>query len=145
MTYPRPRSGIFATVNGIEYEANSYPQEGQVTLFARGEHNPDPALFQWNAAFNAWLATIATSRCDRLVEVTSRADYQGLICQVISIAPDGATGLYYLGDEKAKAAEAGFVQTDPGTWAKTVTVHDLHRYREHHSDLLFDQWRRDSL
>jgi hypothetical protein len=141
MSHPRPRSGIFATVNGFEYEADSYPENGRVTLFSRAAENPDAALFQRDATTDAWLATIETSRCDRLVEVTTRADYRGLLCQVVDIAPDGATGLYYLGDEKARAAETGFVQIDPGTWAKTVHVHDLQSYREHHADLLFDEWK----
>jgi hypothetical protein len=122
MSYPRPRAGIYATVNGVEYQADSYPESGQVVLLSG--------------------ATVPTGQCDRLVEITTRADHQGLTCQVVDIAPDGAVGLYYLGEEKATAAERGFVQVNPGTWAKTVTIQELDRYREHHADLLFEDWWR---
>jgi hypothetical protein len=139
MTTERPRLGIFATVNGVEYRADSYPMNGRVTLFAGEDPNSD--LFAWSAAHNGWVATVPAGACDRLVEITSLADYQGHTCQVISIAPDGSVGLYYAGEEKAAVLRDGFVQIEAGTWAKTVDVHDLHRYRERHTDLRFDEWK----
>jgi hypothetical protein len=142
MTGQRPRTGIFAEIGGREYEVNSYPHQGMVTLYSRAPQNPDPALFQWNGSFGAWLATVPVQRCDRLAEVTTVADHLGHPCQVISIGADGATGLYYLGEDMAALPRDGFVQIDAGTWAKTVSIHELARYRELHRDLLFDAWAR---
>jgi hypothetical protein len=142
MRYQRPRSGILATVGGREYPANSYPHEGTVTLYSREPDNPDAALFAWNDSFELWLATIPVAQCDRLAEVTTVADYRGHTCQVISIGDDGATGLYYVGDDMAAMPREGFVQIDAGTWAKTVDIYELVRYRELHRDLLFDAWVR---
>ena len=139
MTMQRPRLGIYATVGGVEYQADSYPRDGQVTLVAR--EDPGSDVFSWNGAANAWLATVPASYCERLAEVTSLADYRGHVCQVISIDPDGSVGLHYLGDEKAAVVRDGFVQVDAGTWAATVTVFDISRYRERHTDLLFDEWK----
>ncbi|WP_236790097.1 hypothetical protein [Amycolatopsis sp. GM8] len=140
MTYQRPRSGILATVDGREYQASSYPREDAVTLFSRQTENPDPELFAEQDG--QWLATVPLARCDRLAEVTTVADYRGHQCQVISIGEDGATGLYYLGDDMAAMPRDGFVQTDAGTWAKTVHIGELARYRELHRDLLFNAWVR---
>ena len=36
----------------------------------------------------------------------------------------------------------GFVQIDPGTWAKTVNVYNLDSVHEHHADLLYERWCR---
>jgi hypothetical protein len=142
MTGQRPRTGIFTEIGGREYEVDADPREGVVTLFSREPENPDPALFQWNGSLGAWLASVPVDRCDRLVEVTTVADYRGHPCQVISIGADGATGLYYLGEDMAALPRDGFVQIDVGTWAKTVDIHELARYRELHRDLLFDAWAR---
>ncbi|MTD57780.1 hypothetical protein [Amycolatopsis pithecellobii] len=140
MSYRRPRSGIIATIDGREYEANSYPREGALTLVSRETENPDPTLFVEQDG--QWLGTVPVARCERLAEVTTVADHLGHTCQVISIAEDGTTGLYYLGDDMAAMPRDGFVQTDAGTWAKTVHIGELMRYRELHRDLLFDAWVR---
>jgi hypothetical protein len=140
VTYRRPRSGVIATVNGREHQADSYPREGVVTLFSREAENPDPALFA--PGNGLWLATVPVAQCERLAEVTTVADYRGHTCQVVSIDEDGTTGLYYLGADMAAMPRDGFVQIDPGTWAKTVHIGELARYRELHRDLLFDAWVR---
>jgi hypothetical protein len=137
----RPRFGVFATVGGVEYPANSYPKDGRVTLVVRRPENPDPALFGWTAEYDAWTATLPSSECERLVEVTSLAEHLGHTCQVVSITEDGTVGLYYVGEEKAAVVRAGFVQVEGGTWAKTVNLYDIYRYRERHTDLLFDEWK----
>ncbi|GAB2980733.1 hypothetical protein LWP59_00890 [Amycolatopsis acidiphila] len=140
MTYRRPRSGVIATVDGRDFQADSYPREGVVTLFSREAENPDPTHFA--PGNGLWLATVPLARCDRLAEVTSVAEYRGHTCQVVGIDEDGTTGLYYLGDDMAAMPRDGFVQVDPGTWAKTVHIGELARYRELHRDLLFDAWVR---
>ncbi|NUT53832.1 MAG: hypothetical protein HOV94_42065 [Saccharothrix sp.] len=140
MTYTRPRSGIFATVRGVEYLCNDYPEDGRVVLVSRERDNPDPGLFTRDEARGLWVAVVGVDRCERLADVTTRAGYQGRDCQVVGIGPDGAVGLYFLDDDKSEAAELGFVQVDQGTWAKTVDVHDLTHLYEHHADLLFERW-----
>jgi hypothetical protein len=132
---------VFATVNGRQHQANSYPQDGAVTLVSRDPDNPDPALFQRNQELGAWVAVVPVGSCERLAEVTSLADHLGHTCQVISIDRDGLVGLYYLGEEKAAVLRDGFVQVDAGTWAKTVNVHEIYGYRERHTDLRFDDWK----
>jgi hypothetical protein len=140
MSFQRPRSGVVATIDGREYQANSYPHEGVVTLYSREAENPDPAVFSSHEGL--WLATVPVGHCDRLAEVTTVADYRGHTCQVVSIDEDGTTGLYYLGDDMAAMPRDGFVQVDAGTWAKTAHIGELARYRELHRDLLFDSWVR---
>lgn len=139
LTVQRPRLGIYATLDGVEYPADSYPRDGQITLIAG--QDPGTELFTWHAQANAWLATVPTSRCERLVEVTSLADHLGHVCQVIGIDPNGSVGLHYVGDEKAAVVRDGFVQVDAGTWAKTVSIFEVSGYRERHTDLLFDEWK----
>lgn len=140
MTHPRPRTGVYATVNGAEYLCNDYPRDDQVLLVSREPENPDPSLF--TRQNDLWTAQVSVDQCERLADVTSRVDYLGHRCQVVSIAPNGDTGLYFLGDDKSAAARDGFIQVDPGTWAKTVNVYDLHAYHEHHADLLYERWWR---
>ena len=140
MTYTRPRSGVYATVNGTEYLCNDYPRDDQVLLVSREPENPDPNLFTRNN--DLWVAQVHIDQCERLADVTTRADYLGNRCQVVSIAPNGDVGLYFLGDDKSVARKDGFVQVDPGTWAKTVNVYDLDSFHEHHADLLYERWCR---
>ncbi len=142
MTHPRPRSGIYATVNGVEHLCNDFPSDDTVVLVSRAAENPDPALFQRDEAHGLWIATVGLDQCERLADVTTRAEYQGRRCQVVSIAPNGDVGLYFLDDDKSEAAELGFVQIDSGTWAKTVNIYDLYTYYEHHADLLYERWWR---
>lgn len=146
----RPRSGIFCTVGGVEYPCVSYPADSHVTLYSETDENPDPELFQRTG--NVWTAEVATADCERLVEVTSQIQYQhrnsSYLCQITAISPDGLVGLRYIEGHKSKAAELGFVQTDPGTWAKTVHINAaeewgkpaLHSYAERHDDLLYRDW-----
>jgi hypothetical protein len=137
MTIQRPRSGIFATVQGQEYEANSYPYEGRLTLVHRGEEAPASELFSWNEAFSAWLAVVPVENCETLVEITTNTTYLGMPCRIVAIDADGSVGLYYAGDEKSEAQKRGFTQIDVGTWAKTISIFDLSRYYEYRYDLLF--------
>ncbi|MEU4742751.1 hypothetical protein AB0G02_20120 [Actinosynnema sp. NPDC023658] len=140
MTYTRPRSGIYATVRGVEHLCNDYPEDGRVVLVSREADNPDPELFGRDEARGLWVAVVGVDQCERLTDVTTRTGYKGRVCQVVSIGPGGDVGLYFLGDDKSEAAELGFVQVDQGTWAKTVNVHDLPDLYEHHADLLFERW-----
>lgn len=141
MTYTRPRSGIFATVRGVEHLCNDYPADGRVVLVSREPDNPDPELFSRDEARGLWVAVVGLDQCERLADVTTRTSYKGRECQVVSIGPDGDVGLYFLDDDKSEAAEFGFVQVDQGTWAKTVNVYDLPALYEHHADLLFEHLR----
>ncbi|SDZ40640.1 hypothetical protein SAMN05421504_11560 [Amycolatopsis xylanica] len=136
----RPKTGIFVTVAGVEYAANSYPQDGKVTLYSRSTENPSPELFGWHDALRVWLATIPTDHCDSVAEVTTYAEHKGHECQVIDIGADGSVGLFYVGEEKSKAARDGFVQTDAGNWAKTVNIYEISNYIERYKDLLFAGW-----
>lgn len=137
MTGQRPRAGYFALVDRREYVAESAPEGGVVTLVSDAVENPDPALFQRDQQSGRWRAEVLVEQCDRLDEVTTRALYRGYECQVVAIEQDGSVGLYYLGPDKAKAARDGFVQTEPGVWARTVNIHEVARLWEHHTDLLF--------
>jgi hypothetical protein len=134
MTVQRPRDGVFALLDGREYRAEAAPENGVVTLVS--ETPADPALFQQDQD-GRWRAQVPVTSCDRLDEVTTWALYQGHECQVVAIEKDGSAGLYYLGPDKSKAARDGFVQTDPGVWARTVNVYELAQIWEQHRDLLF--------
>lgn len=132
----RPRAGLFATVGGREYRAEALPDRGVVTLVSDAAANPDPELFEADPG-GRWRAEVLVEQCERLDEVTTHGLYRGHECQVVAIEPDGATGLYYLGPDKSRAARDGFVQTEPGVWARTVDVFDVARLWERHTDLLF--------
>ncbi|MFD2418195.1 hypothetical protein [Amycolatopsis pigmentata] len=77
----------------------------------------------------------------RMAAVTTRAEYLGYPCEIAGIAVGGATRIYSLAADETRAEADGFVLGDNGRWAKTVHIYDLARYHEHHTDLLFDQWR----
>lgn len=136
MTGQRPRSGVFAVVGGREYVAESAPENGVLTLVSDAAENPDQALFQ-RGEDGRWRARVRVDQCDRVDEVTTWALYQGHDCQVVAIDEDGSVGLHYLGPDKAQAGRDGFVQTEPGVWARTVNVYEVARVWEHHRDLLF--------
>ena len=140
MTYTRPRSGFFATVNGREHAAESAPEGGVVVLVSDEPDNPDPELFTRDEASDRWRAEVLTEDCERVDEVTTQAKYLGYECQVVAIDADGSVGLYYLGPDKAKAGRDGFVQVESGVWAKTVNIYELAGLWEHHADLLFHDW-----
>ncbi|WP_026424588.1 hypothetical protein [Actinokineospora inagensis] len=136
MTYQRPRTGIIATLDGRDYPATHPTDTGHVTLFAA----TDPADPRFTPTPTGWQAVFPLTALDRLDEVTTRADHQGHECLVVAISPTGSAGLYYLGPDKSRAAADGFVQLDPGTWAKNTPLTTLTRFREHHADLLFPHW-----
>jgi hypothetical protein len=138
MTYQRPRTGIYATVDGQEYEAEGLPENGVVTLVSRAAESSE--RFTRDEENGVWRAEVLTRECERLAEVVTHAQHKGHDCHVVSIGDDGSVGLYYDGPDKAQAEQDGFVQVDPGTWAKTVSVFELYTYTEHHRDLLFAEW-----
>jgi hypothetical protein len=45
MSYRRPRTGIFASVDGVGYETHSYPNNGFVTVIFGEVQNPAPETF----------------------------------------------------------------------------------------------------
>lgn len=141
MTAPQPRLGTYATVGGVEYEANSLPSGGTVTIFARAAANPAPDLLGPGPAPGLWAATVPTSSCSRLVSVTTRATWRGELCQVMSIN-DGQAVLFHLGDNRARSVSFGFRPLQPGTYAHTVPVAELESYHEFQADLLFNEWSR---
>ncbi|GAA3022694.1 hypothetical protein [Actinokineospora globicatena] len=139
MTYQRPRTGIIALLDGREYPATS-PERGEVTLTAL----VDPVDPRFTQTPTGWQAVVALDSLDRLDEVTTRADHLGHECLVVGISPEGSAGLYYVGPDKSKASTDGFVQIDPGTWAKNTPIATLTNFREHHTDLLFATWLHQS-
>ncbi|SES28804.1 hypothetical protein [Actinokineospora terrae] len=134
MTYQRPRTGIIAVLDGREYPASV--EGGQVTLTSPG----DPVDPRFTRTAGGWEFVVTLDVLERLDEVTTRAEHLGHDCLVVGISPEGSAGLYYLGPDKTRAAADGFVQIDPGTWAKNTQVGDLTNFREHHADLLFPIW-----
>lgn len=144
LPYRRPRVGVYAEVDGVEYEAEGYPRGDAVTVFSREDTNPAPELLAWHDGMRAWSATVPIGRCTRLAEVTSVAEHEGHLCQVVSIDQTGNVGLYYIGTQKSALPRDGFVQVDAGTWAKTVGIHDIDEYREQHRDLKFESWWRET-
>lgn len=142
MNRQQPRCGILVTVTvaGREYTADSYPLEGSVTLRSVEPDNPDAELFRWDNATGGWLAVVPLARCDRVAEVTTVADFRGHTCQVLWIGADANAGLFCVGGDATVLLRDGFAQVDAGTWAKTVAVDELVRYREQHRDLLFTEW-----
>jgi hypothetical protein len=77
MKTPQPRMGTFVTIGGREYQANSHPVDGSVTIFATSAENPDPALFDKDTATGKWVATVHTADCDQIAAVTTRAYWKG--------------------------------------------------------------------
>ncbi len=136
MNYQRPRNGIVALVGGREFAVESHPAGGVVALLSDTDLGDDRFVL----GATGWRAEVPVAECERLDEVTTRAEHRGHECLVVGIDATGSTGLYYLGPDKTRAAADGFVQIDPGTWAKNVSIHDVVRLREHHADLLFADW-----
>jgi hypothetical protein len=145
MKTPQPRLGTFVTINGREYQANSHPVDGKVTIFAESAENPDPQLFDKDARTGQWVATVRTADCDEVMSVTTRAYWNGELCAVMGITADGDATLYHLGNNRAKSTSDGFRLLAPGTYARTVPVIELTNYHEFHADLLFDEWRHAAL
>ncbi|WP_018686725.1 hypothetical protein [Actinokineospora enzanensis] len=135
MSYQRPRNGVVAVLDGREFFA-THPEGGQVVLSCA----VDPGDPRFSQVVGGWQAVLPVAALERLDEVTTRVDHAGHECLVVGITAEGSVGLYYLGPDKAKAAADGFVQIDPGTWAKNAPIHEVTRMREHHADLLFAEW-----
>jgi hypothetical protein len=138
---PQPRLGTFVTIGGREYQAISDPVDGMVTIFATTPDNPDPRLFDKDAATGHWVGTVRTADCDAVMAVSTRASWNGERCAVMSITDDGEAVVYHLGDNRAKSVAHGFRMISPGTYARTVPVVELTNYHEYQADLLFDEWR----
>lgn len=139
--YIRPRSGVFVRYEGHEYEAESYPAGGVVTLISTDSDNPDPAVFQRDEESEHWSGDVLTAECERIDEVVTMARYHGHDCTVVAVEPHGAVGLRYVGKDKTRLIERGFVQIEGGVLAKTVNIFELGGMFERHTDLLFDEWR----
>jgi hypothetical protein len=122
----RPRGGLLATVSGREYPVLGLPAGGRVVL----EEGPGRTV------------EVPVERCERLADVTTRAEYLGQPCQVERIDATGSVLLRHLGKPE-KAAADGFDQAADGRWVREVHVFDLARYHEHHVDLFFDEWLRE--
>ena len=136
------RLGTYVTIGGAEYQANSHPAGGAVTIFARAGVNPAPDLLAAAPEPGLWVGDVRTADCDRVVSVTTRAYWRGELCQVMSVDPAGNAVLYHLGDNKAKSVNLGFRPLEPGTYARAVPVADLEGVHEFRSDLMFDEWAR---
>jgi hypothetical protein len=136
-----PRLGTYATIAGVEYEADSLPADGSVTVFARAASNPAPLLLGPGPSPDLWVATVPTSSCERVYSVTTRASWRGEPCQVMSVA-DGYAVIYHVGDNRARAVSFGFRPLMPGTYAQAVPVSELEDYHEVRTDLLFEEWSR---
>jgi hypothetical protein len=138
---PQPRLGTFVTIGGREYQANSDPVDGVVTIFATTPDNPDPRLFDKDTTTGHWVGDVRTADCETVMAVSTRASWKGELCAVMSITDDGEAVLYHLGNNRAKSADEGFRMLSPGTYARTVPVVELANYHEFQADLLFDEWR----
>lgn len=142
MSYPSfTKPGVWAAVRGVDYPAR-YDPRGRMVYVSLGEDaNPDPTLFTWNEEHRLWLSSFPETECERVVEIRTYAKLHGHRCEVDSIDRDGSADLVYADWNGAWAANNGFVQTDKGTFRKTVHVSELYDYHEEHLDLLFDGWR----
>lgn len=141
MAYLVARHGEFATIGGIEYPCAYLPKTNTVRLVSRAAENPNPELYRWNEQWKVWLGELPADRFERVVAVNSYARYQGHRCEVETVEPDGSAELIYADWNGAWARNNDFVQTDPGTYRKTVPVSELYDYHEEQVDLLFDGWR----
>jgi hypothetical protein len=148
MKPPQPRLGTYVTIQDREYQANSLPADGRVTIFSRDETNPDPALFSRDEQTGHWVASVATADCDSVMAVYTQADWKGAEeCAVLSLTDDGEAVLYYLrhildNGRRTPVVENGFRPLEPGIYARTAPAVDVTRVVEHQYDLLFDDWAR---
>jgi hypothetical protein len=140
MTDRYPNNRNWAVLNGVTYGATLHSVAQTVELAFHGETPPDER-FTFNERFDVWTLTVPMAECEQLYTASSRAFYQGHLCQVIAIGADGNALLYYLEGNRGEAERLGFEQVDPGTHARTVPVNELHGYYEERRDLLFDGWR----
>lgn len=114
--------------------------------FARTAGQAEPAEHGTPGVFDGRPRSGVLSTEDgRIAAVTTRAEYLGYPCEIGGIFVSGATRIYSLVADEARAEADGFALGDNGRWAKTVHIYDLARYHEHHTDLLFDQWRQQSV
>jgi hypothetical protein len=147
MKPPQPRLGTYVTIQDREYQANSLPADGRVTIFSRDETNPDPALFSRDEQTGHWVASVATADCDSVMAVYTQAVWNGEEdCALLSLTDDGEAALYHIRHLSSRwskpVTETGFRPLEPGVYARTASAGDLRRVVEHQYDLLFDDWAR---
>lgn len=130
-------------LDGVTYPATVYPDQ-TVQLAHKSEQPPRDDRFSYDEQFTMWSVRLPMADCEQVYSVSSRARYQGHLCQVIAIDAEGNALLYYLEGDRGTAEELGFEQVDPGTHAKTVPVSELHGYYEERRDLKFKQWREET-
>jgi hypothetical protein len=146
----RPRSGQFATLEDKEYQVLGRALGGRLTIGCAETDNPDSEVFTWHPQRGLWTATLPSERFERIVEVTTRAEYVGHPCEIVSISPEGMVELHYLGEDTERARAAGFTQSGKSRagksqsgksqwittkWINTVNIFDLARYHEFHREL----------
>ncbi|HET9142718.1 hypothetical protein [Actinophytocola sp.] len=149
MKPPQPRLGTYVTIQGREYQANSWPADGRVTIFSRDEANPDPDLFTRDEQTGHWVASVATADCDSVMAVYTEAVWKGAEeCALLSLTDDGEAVLHHLRTilddilPGKPVTEAGFQQVEPGVYARIASAGDLRTVSECQYDLLFDEWAR---
>jgi|SRR5215217_1705723 len=133
-TVSRPRSGQLASLAGLEYQVLGRALGERLMIGSTEKDNPDSRIFAWHPQRGLWTAMVPVQDFERVVEVTTRAEYVGYPCEVASISPDGMVELYFLGEDPARAAEAGFTEVG-NKWINTVSIFDIARYHEFHQEL----------
>lgn len=136
-----PRNDIFAVLGGVSFGADAVRSDGTVRLSRTGSVQPNDPRFSYDETWDVWEAVVPIDECDRLVEVSTFARYQGAPCQVIAIGEDGQAGLYYVGHDSIEPERLGFEEFDRHEYRKTVPTEELYDYHEIHRDLLFNHWR----
>jgi hypothetical protein len=141
MTYTGVRSGVFAVLNGREYDSRPVREDGSVLLKSSARENPAPGLFEWNDSAREWRARVPAADLDRLYQANAYAKYQGQLVNITAINDAGMATAYFADADKYKAEENGFTQVDKYVYVKEIPVWELRDVHEKQSDLLFRQWR----
>jgi len=134
IVYRRPRNMAMAAFAGSTYRSTGIRADGTVVLIVDSVDRPvDEGLVRHPQA-DTWIRVVRADECDRVVEVTTYADYHRHRCFVEQINEDG-TALLLIGTESP-----GFSLVEEGIYQRQVHVNDLRNYHEIHRDLLFGYW-----
>jgi hypothetical protein len=140
MSYVGVRAGVFAVLDGREYEASPPTREdGTVLLKARAGEDPDSSRFGWSERIGQWRARVPTAELDRIYQAIGHARYGGRPVNITQIDDSGVATAYSTGQAD------GFSQVDRGVWVGDVPVWTLRDVHEVQIDLLFRQWRQADL